>query len=168
MKLRDDLDALASLCADARPPSEAEAWVRRDTFARLAVRTLAARALIADDGESERLGQARATDPVLAKLVFSELDEDMAGFGLSVQGYAKAYTIAGGSSEIMRNLLPARVSPGAGGPQVRSCRSNSPWRASIDAAMRETSAGGAGSTTGPCSRLGRAMVASPRTVCSSR
>lgn len=81
----------------------------------------------------------RMHDAAMAKLMFSELNLDMARFavelggedGILVEGdpnaleggrwqdewlYARAYTIAGGSSEIMRNLIAER---GLGLPRAR-------------------------------------------------
>ncbi|GAB2963976.1 acyl-CoA dehydrogenase family protein [Amycolatopsis acidiphila] len=78
-----------------------------------------------------REGAERALDAPVAKLAFSELNLRLAEYALSLQGaegvltegdpgvvddgswqdaylYARAYTIAGGSSEIMRNLIAER------------------------------------------------------------
>ncbi|WP_459953192.1 acyl-CoA dehydrogenase family protein, partial [Mycobacterium avium] len=76
-------------------------------------------------------GTERMHDGAMAKLMFSELNLEMARFALELGGeagvlvegdpevldggrwqdewlYARAYTIAGGSSEIMRNLIAER------------------------------------------------------------
>lgn len=127
--LHRNLLHLMELCQDG--PDSPVAALRRGALGALAVREAACRALIAGNAARECRGRARAYDPLIAKLVFSELNLEMAGFGLSAQGpdgmlsgdattayddgrwqdeylYARAYTIAGGSSEIMRNLLAER------------------------------------------------------------
>jgi alkylation response protein AidB-like acyl-CoA dehydrogenase len=76
-------------------------------------------------------GTERMHDAAMAKLMFSELNLDIAAFGVELAGedgvlvggdpqaldggrwqdewlYARAFTIAGGSSEIMRNLIAER------------------------------------------------------------
>ena len=60
----------------------------------------------------------------MGKLAFSELNLDMATYGVSLLGdealvagsiwqdeflYARTYTVAGGASEIMRNILAERA-----------------------------------------------------------
>jgi alkylation response protein AidB-like acyl-CoA dehydrogenase len=128
--LHRNLRHLVELCREDSSDSAVVA-ARRGALGALAVREAACRALIAGNAVRERAGRANPYDPLIAKLVFSELNLEMAGFGLSAQGpdgmlggdatdaydggrwqdeylYARAYTIAGGSSEIMRNLLAER------------------------------------------------------------
>jgi alkylation response protein AidB-like acyl-CoA dehydrogenase len=129
--LLGNLDHLVALCASDTAGDPAGYAARRAELARLAVRVVVCRAMIAEGAARERAGRAHGYEPMLAKLSFSELNLDMAGFGLSAQGpagmldgsdpaagdggrwqdeylYARAWTIAGGSSEIMRNLIAER------------------------------------------------------------
>jgi alkylation response protein AidB-like acyl-CoA dehydrogenase len=129
--VRTNLAHLVELCRDGDGPGAVVDAARRDELGGLAVREAAFRALTTAGAARENAGLARAHDPMIAKLMFSELNLDIAGFGLSAQGpqgmlggkapgaldrgrwqdeylYSRAYTIAGGSSEIMRNLLAER------------------------------------------------------------
>ena len=98
-----------------------------DFSARVQITTLLSQAAM----DRRAHGQFREMDTPLTKLGFAVLNYDLADYGLSVQGlrgalatdeaeavdagrwqdellYAKAYTISGGSNEIMRNLLGER------------------------------------------------------------
>jgi alkylation response protein AidB-like acyl-CoA dehydrogenase len=74
--------------------------------------------------ERELAGRTSVADVPIGKLAFSELNLAMAEFGVSLLGadglvagsiwqdellYARTYTVAGGASEIMRNVLAERA-----------------------------------------------------------
>ncbi|RSN64343.1 acyl-CoA dehydrogenase family protein [Actinomadura sp. WAC 06369] len=127
----DDLVALArGLVVDGRPALD-----RDDVRQRLAGfrAEVDACALLAHGAMARwRAGRERMIDAPAVKLVFSELNLRMAEYAVSLPGaagvltegdpdavaagrwqdaylYARAYTIAGGSSEIMRNIIAERV-----------------------------------------------------------
>jgi alkylation response protein AidB-like acyl-CoA dehydrogenase len=121
--------------AERTGSGDGSAFDQRDVRQRLAgfrseIETLA---LLVETGTQRwQAGDERPIDAPLAKLMFSELHLRMAEFGLSLPGpggvftegdsvgaiadgrwadaflYARAYTIAGGSSEIMRNVIAER------------------------------------------------------------
>lgn len=127
----DDLVELASRVpgADGRPAIESDA-VRRD-LARLTVRVEMCNLQVVDRLERERAGRERPADVPIGKLLFSELNLDLATYALDLLGpaslviggpaaerdgiwqdeflYARTYTVAGGASEIMRNVLAERA-----------------------------------------------------------
>ena len=134
IRLRQNLDALIGLVrrtpsANGRLADDPSVRQNIAAFtARVETATLLSRAAI----ERRARGEFREMDVPLTKLGFAELNWDLANYGLSVQGmhvtlatdspdaidggawqdellYAKAYTISGGSNEIMRNLLGERA-----------------------------------------------------------
>jgi alkylation response protein AidB-like acyl-CoA dehydrogenase len=127
----EDLVALArELTVDGRPALELD-----DVRQRLAAfrAEVDACALLAHTSMARwRAGKERAIDAPATKLTFSELNLRMAEYAVSLPGalgvltegdpdavaegrwqdaylYARAYTIAGGSSEIMRNIIAERA-----------------------------------------------------------
>jgi alkylation response protein AidB-like acyl-CoA dehydrogenase len=134
IRLRQNLDALIEYAKTT--PSGAGVLgddpVVRQRLAEFTARVEIA-TLVSQGAMRRRLrGEFREMDVPLTKLGFAVLNYDLADFGLSVQGmrgtlatdapeavgdgrwqdellYAKAYTISGGSNEIMRNLLGERA-----------------------------------------------------------
>jgi alkylation response protein AidB-like acyl-CoA dehydrogenase len=133
VRLRMDFDDLVEMARhtqlDGRAASEDP--VVRQELARLAARVWAASWNVQASAERARAGRERAADVPLAKLAFAVVNEQMSTFAVDLQGaagtlateepsaheggrwqdmflYAKAYTISGGSNEIMRNLLSER------------------------------------------------------------
>jgi hypothetical protein len=130
-RLRHMLDDLVALAREVRvggrPAIEDDA-VRRDLGA-FAARVEEANLLVTDRLRRELAGRP-APDVAISKLAFSELNLEMAEYGMRLQGaralvtggdeavaagiwqdeflYARTYTVAGGSSEIMRNILAER------------------------------------------------------------
>ncbi|MET0143911.1 MAG: acyl-CoA dehydrogenase family protein [Ilumatobacteraceae bacterium] len=132
--LRQGFEALRSL-ARATPAGRrtaADDPLVRQALAGFATRieiiTLLARATV----ERRRRGEIRVQDAPIGKVSFAELNEEMADYGVGLEGaagtlagsdpdavdggrwqdellYAKAYTISGGSNEIMRNILAERA-----------------------------------------------------------
>jgi alkylation response protein AidB-like acyl-CoA dehydrogenase len=133
VKLRLAIDALAELARelriDGRPAIESDRV--RDQIGQFTAEVEALSALTYANVTRWTRGTERMHDAAMAKLMFSELNLEMARFavelggeaGVLVEGdpsalehgrwqdewlYARAYTIAGGSSEIMRNLIAER------------------------------------------------------------
>jgi alkylation response protein AidB-like acyl-CoA dehydrogenase len=133
VKLRLAIDALTGLAReiliDGRPAIESDRV--RDQIGQFAAEVEALSALTYANVTRWTRGTERMHDAAMAKLMFSELNLEMARFavelggeaGVLVEGdpnvaehgrwqdewlYARAYTIAGGSSEIMRNLIAER------------------------------------------------------------
>jgi alkylation response protein AidB-like acyl-CoA dehydrogenase len=133
VKLRLAIDALITLArrvtVDGRPALDSDRV--RDRIGQLTAEVEALSALTYANLTRWLRGEERMHDAAMAKLMFSELNLEMARFavelggelGVLVQGdpnvlddgrwqdewlYARAYTIAGGSSEIMRTLIAER------------------------------------------------------------
>jgi len=128
--LREQLYAAARSDIDGRVPIHDEGvrqeLGRIDTLVEISVLLVMARVA------RERRGISRPSDDPIGKLMFSEVNADLAATSLRLLGerallteeapgaldegrwveeylYAPTYTIAGGSSEIMRNILAERV-----------------------------------------------------------
>ncbi|MCW2652860.1 MAG: hypothetical protein QOE41_2531 [Mycobacterium sp.] len=141
VKLRLAVDALITLAGnvavDDRPAIESDRV--RDRIGQFSAEVEALSALTYANVTRWSRREERMHDAAMAKLMFSELNLEMARFalelggesGLLVEGdpnalddgrwqdewlYARAYTIAGGSSEIMRTLIAER---GLGLPRNR-------------------------------------------------
>jgi alkylation response protein AidB-like acyl-CoA dehydrogenase len=134
VRLRQNLDALIDL---ARRTPQGLATAASDSVVRQAIAGFTARVEIAtllSQATMERRNRniVRAMDVPLSKLTFADLNWDIAEYGVNLQGargtlgqhepdaadlgrwqdellYAKAYTISGGSNQIMRNLLSERA-----------------------------------------------------------
>jgi alkylation response protein AidB-like acyl-CoA dehydrogenase len=126
----DDLVALAREQVLAGRPALEDAGVRRD-LGRFAVLVESCNQLVAERLERELAGRSSPADIPICKLAFSELNLAMAECGMRLQGanvlvtagegavsagiwqdeylYARTYTVAGGSSEIMRNVIAERA-----------------------------------------------------------
>jgi alkylation response protein AidB-like acyl-CoA dehydrogenase len=126
----DDLVALAREQTLAGRPAIEDAGVRRD-LGRFAVLVESCNQLVAERLERELAGRSSPADVPICKLAFSELNLAMAEYGMHLQGadvlvtggprsvadgiwqdeflYARTYTVAGGSSEIMRNVIAERA-----------------------------------------------------------
>ena len=127
----DDLVALAArVPAAGGGPAIASDAVRRD-LARFATRVELCNRQVVDRLERELAGRSRPADVPIGKLFFSELNLELATYALSLLGpaalvtggpqseregiwqdeflYARTYTVAGGASEIMRNVLAERA-----------------------------------------------------------
>jgi alkylation response protein AidB-like acyl-CoA dehydrogenase len=133
VKLKLAVDALITLArrvtVDGRPALDSDRV--RDRIGQLTAEVEALSALTYANLTRWLRGEERMHDAAMAKLMFSELNLEMARFavelggesGVLVQGdpnvlddgrwqdewlYARAYTIAGGTSEIMRTLIAER------------------------------------------------------------
>lgn len=133
VRLRLAIEALTDLARDTRidgrPAIDSDRV--RDQIGQFAAEVEALSALTYANITRWTRGTERAHDAAMAKLMFSELNLEMARFavdlggeaGVLVEGdpnalengrwqdewlYARAYTIAGGSSEIMRNMIAER------------------------------------------------------------
>ncbi|NNH70851.1 acyl-CoA dehydrogenase [Nocardia uniformis] len=133
VRLRQNVDALKDLARkvtrDGRPAIEDGAV--QETLGRLSAEVAALSALVYANISRWSRGTVRVQDAPMAKLMFSELGVDIARFALELSGeagilvegdrgvvdngrwqdeflYARAYTIAGGSSEVMRNIIAER------------------------------------------------------------
>jgi alkylation response protein AidB-like acyl-CoA dehydrogenase len=134
IRLRQNLDALIEY---ARSTPHGRGVLSDDPIVRQRLAEFTARVeiatLVSQSAMRRRLrGEFREMDVPLTKLGFAVLNYDLADYGLSLQGmrgtldtespeavdhgrwqdellYAKAYTISGGSNEIMRNLLGERA-----------------------------------------------------------
>jgi alkylation response protein AidB-like acyl-CoA dehydrogenase len=122
------VDLAKSVSLNGRPAIE-DASVQ-DGLGKLMASVDALSALIYANISRWSRGTERVQDAPMAKLMFSELGVDIARFALELSGergvlvagdgavdqgrwqdeflYARAYTIAGGSSEIMRNIIAER------------------------------------------------------------
>ena len=135
IRLRQNLDALIAYAkrteGNGGRSLAADPVVRQHLAgftARVEIATLVSQAAM----QRRLRGEFREMDVPLTKLGFARLNWDLAEYGLSVQGahgalgtdssdavdagrwqdellYAKAYTISGGSNQIMRNLLGERA-----------------------------------------------------------
>jgi alkylation response protein AidB-like acyl-CoA dehydrogenase len=141
VKLRLAVDALIDLARridlDGRPALESDRV--RDRIGQFSAEVEALSALTHANVTRWLRGNERIHDAAMAKLMFSELNLEMATFAIELSGeagllveddpnaldggrwqdewlYARAYTIAGGSSEIMRTLIAER---GLGLPRDR-------------------------------------------------
>jgi len=136
IRLRQNLDALIDF-ARATPFRVEDGRLADDPIVRQHLARFAARVeiatLVSQGAMQRRLrGEARDMDVPLTKLGFANLNWDLAAYGLNLQGlwgtlatdapeavgagrwqdellYAKAYTISGGSNQIMQNLLGERA-----------------------------------------------------------
>lgn len=133
VKLRLAIDGLADLARqvtiDGRPAIDSDRI--RDRIGQFSAEVEALSALTYANLTRWLRGNERAHDAAMGKLMFSEINVDMARFAVELGGeagvlvdgdenvldhgrwqdewlYARAYTIAGGSSEIMRNLIAER------------------------------------------------------------
>lgn len=134
IRLRQNLDALIAFARSTPAPygTLADDPLIRQRLAkfteRVTIATILSEAVIA-----RRLrGEFNAADVPLTKLGFANINQDLSYMGIEIQGmrgtlatespealdnghwqdeflYAKAYTISGGSNEIMRNLLGERA-----------------------------------------------------------
>ncbi len=127
----DSMVALATSAADdgSRPADSAEV---RDRIAAFAAEIEINNLLVGQRLARELRGAERPSDVPIGKLVFSELNLAMAEFGMRLQGsrslltegdpealqagrwqdeylYARTFTVAGGASEIMRNIVAERA-----------------------------------------------------------
>lgn len=133
VRLRQNVDALKDLARqvtrNGRPAIEDGAV--QETLGKLTADVEALSALVYANISRWSRGTERVQDAPMAKLMFSELGVEIARFALELSGeagilvegdsnavdngrwqdeflYARAYTIAGGSSEIMRNIIAER------------------------------------------------------------
>ena len=122
------VDLAKNVTLNGRPAIE-DSYVQ-DNLGKLMASVDALSALIYANISRWSRGTERVQDAPMAKLMFSELGVDIARFALELSGergalvsgqeavdegrwqdeflYARAYTIAGGSSEIMRNIIAER------------------------------------------------------------
>ncbi|MDT5004959.1 MAG: hypothetical protein QOJ24_2135 [Mycobacterium sp.] len=133
VKLRLAVDALVDLArrvtVDGRPAIDSDRV--RDRIGEFSAEVEALSALTYANLTRWLSGHERMHDAAMSKLMFSEINLEMARFAIELSGeagvlvegddnvldrgswqdewlYARAYTIAGGSSEIMRNLIAER------------------------------------------------------------
>jgi len=133
VRLRQGVEALMDLAKNVtrngRPAIEDGAV--QETLGKLTAEVEALSALVYANISRWSRGTERVQDAPMAKLMFSELGVDIARFALELSGeagilvegdrdaidhgrwqdeflYARAFTIAGGSSEIMRNIISER------------------------------------------------------------
>ncbi|WP_280231109.1 acyl-CoA dehydrogenase family protein [Nocardia cyriacigeorgica] len=133
VRLRRNVEALIELAGNVerngRPAIEDDSVI--DGLGRLMASVEALCAMVYAHLSRWSRGERRAADAPMAKLMFSELGVEIARFALELAGpvgvltgsdpnaidngrwqdeflYARAYTIAGGSSEIMRNIIAER------------------------------------------------------------
>ena len=132
-RLRLNLEAVVQLARSlelhGRPATEDR--VVRQRLADFAARVEIAARFTGEALDRRRRGETRVEDAPISKVVFAELNEALSTFAVDLQGtagslsdadphaidggrwqdemlYAKAYTIAGGSNEIMRNIISER------------------------------------------------------------
>ncbi|MER6081768.1 acyl-CoA dehydrogenase family protein [Streptomyces sp. NPDC001833] len=126
----DDLVRLAEEVPAGGRPALDDAATRQE-IGELAARVQVNAALIALAQSRMLHGTERPTDALLGKIFFSELNHDLADFGLRLQGtdglltggdpaavaagwwqdahlYSRAYTIAGGANEVLRTQIAER------------------------------------------------------------
>jgi alkylation response protein AidB-like acyl-CoA dehydrogenase len=136
IRLRRNLDALVAY-AQATPSSTGRGTIATDPVMRQRLADAHARVevatLVSEGAMARRLrGELREADVPLTKLGFAVLNEQLSYLGIEIQGlrgalatddpealddghwqdeflYAKAYTISGGSNQIMQNLLGERA-----------------------------------------------------------
>ncbi|HEX3363161.1 MAG TPA: acyl-CoA dehydrogenase family protein [Solirubrobacterales bacterium] len=133
-RLRQMLDSMVELAeieeVDGTRPSDSEEV--RDRVAAFAAEIEINNLLVQQRLSRELRGAERPSDVPIGKLVFSELNLAMAEFGMRLQGsrslltegdpealqagrwqdeylYARTFTVAGGASEIMRNIVAERA-----------------------------------------------------------
>ncbi len=143
-----DLHRLVALAKTSKrngKPAIADSAVRQD-LARFATRAIIQNALTYTVTTRADTNTSTASDAPVTKIWFSELNLELAEYAMSLQGasgslvegdplvvdgghwqdsflYARAWTIAGGSNEIMRNLIAERGLDLPREPEVpRSCR----------------------------------------------
>lgn len=126
-----DLFSLAQTCTRSKQPASARDDVRQglaDLYARVNISRYLGYVAITN----QLRGEMVLSDAPVGKLFFSELNLEIAEYAMALQGsdavlvegdrdavdrgtwqdaflYARAFTIAGGSSEIMRNMLAERA-----------------------------------------------------------
>jgi alkylation response protein AidB-like acyl-CoA dehydrogenase len=120
-RLRLMLDDLVQL---ARSRGRLGEGAVRERLGRFAAEVEVCNLLVYARLERELAGRSSPSDVPVGKLAFSELNLAMAEFGVSLLGadalaagsiwqdeflYARTYTVAGGASEIMRNILAERA-----------------------------------------------------------
>jgi hypothetical protein len=120
-RLRHMLDDLVEL---ARSRGRLDDGAVRARLGRFAAEVEVCNLLVHARLERELAGRSSVSDVPVGKLAFSELNLAMAEFGVSLLGadalaagsiwqdeflYARTYTVAGGASEIMRNVLAERA-----------------------------------------------------------
>jgi alkylation response protein AidB-like acyl-CoA dehydrogenase len=136
IRLRQNLDALVAY-ARATPSQSGRGTIADDPVMRQRLADAHARVevatLVSEGAMARRLrGEIREADVPLTKLGFAVLNEKLSYLGIEIQGmrgalatddpgalddghwqdeflYAKAYTISGGSNQIMQNLLGERA-----------------------------------------------------------
>jgi alkylation response protein AidB-like acyl-CoA dehydrogenase len=126
----DDLVAMARRRVIGGRPAIEDGGIRRE-LGRFAALVENCNQLVIERLDRELAGRSSAADVPICKLAFSELNLAMAEFGMRLQGasalvtsgehayadgiwqdeflYARTYTVAGGSSEIMRNVIAERA-----------------------------------------------------------
>jgi alkylation response protein AidB-like acyl-CoA dehydrogenase len=131
--LQSGIDGLVDLAREALidgAPALDKDWVR-DRIGKLTADISALAALTRANVDRWLGGAERPHDAAMAKLMFSEINLEMAAFAVDLAGeagvlvhddpdalaggrwqdewlYSRAFTIAGGSSEIMRNMIAER------------------------------------------------------------
>lgn len=129
-KMLDSMIAIAAAEEDGGRPADSEEV--RDRIAAFAAEIEINNLLVGQRLARELRGAERPSDVPIGKLVFSELNLAMAEFGMRLQGsrslltegdpealqsgrwqdeylYARTFTVAGGASEIMRNIVAERA-----------------------------------------------------------
>jgi alkylation response protein AidB-like acyl-CoA dehydrogenase len=134
IRLRQNLDALIAYAKSTSGPrgTVADDPIVRQRLAEFAARVEIATLMSAAAIDRRLRGVFREADAPMIKLGFARVNEDLSYLGIEIQGmrgilasddpdalddghwqdeflYAKAYTIAGGSNQIMQNLLGERA-----------------------------------------------------------